>query len=151
MTTPYDTEPQSQPEVQQPQPQAFPTSAPSATTTPKRPWYKRTWVIAVAALLVGTAIGSSGGADPTTTTEYQAVAAERDQAQDDVAAAQADLEAAQGDLEAAEAEVESIAGDLPAREDAVAEAEAAAAKAGKDLANGGSSDSPGRVAPGHCC
>lgn len=101
---------------------------------PKRPWYRRTWVISVAALLVGTAIGSAGGSDPTTTTEYQAVAAERDQAKDDVAAAQADLQAARGELEASQAKVESIAGDLPAREAAVAEAEAAAAKAERDLA-----------------
>jgi len=76
-------------------------------------------IVVGAFVLIGIGAAAGGTTDPTTTAEYKAVAAERDQAKTDLAKAQSDLTAAQ-------AEVESIAGDLPDRE-------AAVAKATKDL------------------
>jgi hypothetical protein len=69
-------------------------------------------IVVGAFVLIGIGAAAGGTTDPTTTTEYKAVAAERDEAK-------ADLTTAQADLSAAQAEVESIAGDLPDREAAV--------------------------------
>lgn len=104
-----------------PNEQFAPYGAPQmqAPILPKPPWWKRTWVVAVAAGLLGIGIGgaSAGSADVTTTPEYKSIAADLDQAN-------ADLDQAKDDLADTSAELEEIAGDLPAREDAVEDAEA---------------------------
>lgn len=103
------------------QPGAVPPGGGSAEqTSAKGLWYRKTWVIAVAALLVGIMLGSasSGAADPRDSSEYRALS-------DDLETTQAELDTAEDELAAAEDELRDIAGDLPAREDAVNEAEEA--------------------------
>lgn len=123
-----------------PPPPPPPPAPPGAPGSAKRPWYKRTWVVAVAALLVGLGVGASGS-DVTTSTEYQQVSAELDQAREDLAAAEEDLEAAQreiesvaGDLPQREADLEAAQADLEAAQAALADREAAVKSAEKDVA-----------------
>lgn len=91
------------------------------------PWYRRGWVIAIAALLVGVGIGSaSGGTDPTKTSEYKSVAKDLKDAQSDLATAQSELDTATSDLK-------TIAGELPEREAQLKADQAALAKAQETL------------------
>jgi uncharacterized membrane-anchored protein YhcB (DUF1043 family) len=99
--------------------QQQPDGSTSAETSPKpkkRAWYRRTWVVAVATLVVGFVIGVSAS-DPTTSPEYQDVAAELAQTEEQ-------LETAEESLAATEEELEALAGDLPAREEQLEVAEA---------------------------
>lgn len=94
-------------------------AAPKAPST----WWKKPWVIAVAALLVGIGIGSaSATSDPKTSAEYKSLAGELE-------TVKGDLETTRGDLSIAEANAEAVLGSLPAREEAVEKAEAAVEKA----------------------
>lgn len=109
-----------QPPSPTPQP---PLGTPAGPTTATKPaWYRRTWVLVTAAVLVGLTLGASAGAtDPTTTEAYKAVVAERDGARAELTTAEDALAKTEDDLEAAQTEVQSVLGDLPAREDALDE------------------------------
>jgi hypothetical protein len=93
-----------------------PQGWPSPAT--KTPWFKRTWVIAVGAGLLGIGIGAaSAGADVKSTPEYEAVAS-------DLSASEKELSEARAELSDTKAELTEIAGDVPEREAAVEKAEA---------------------------
>jgi hypothetical protein len=103
-------------------------TAPSTTTpTQNTPWYRRTWVIAVVAGLVGLIIGAAGAGstDPTTTAEYKALSAKLDTAASARDDAESKLANAQEEVSAAQQELSTKLGDIPAREDAVSQKEAA--------------------------
>lgn len=106
----------------------------SAPANTKRPWYKRGWVMAVAALVLGLIIGAAGAgsADPMDSPEYQALSQDlqdtREQLQsteDDLQSTEDELETARGEVSSTEADLEELTGDLPAREKAVEKAQAA--------------------------
>lgn len=80
--------------------------------TTKKPWYKRTWVIIVAVLIIGIGIGGASAEtpDPTESTDYTTLS-------DKLDATQAELDATQAELDEANADLETIAGELPERED----------------------------------
>jgi len=110
-------------------PQAPRTTAPQSgrQSAAKTPWYKRGWVVATAALLLGIALGAaSAGAAPEESPEYKSLAADLDEAEAAVASSADELTAAQDELR-------DVAGDLPAREDAVEKAEAALEKREEEL------------------
>lgn len=106
------------------------------------PFYRRTWFIAVVvgvvAFGVGAAAGASGTPDPTSTTEYKALAKELDttnsdlqQTQDDLTEAQdalGDLPDREDQLEQDQEQLKQDQADLAKREQAVAAAEKAVAK-----------------------
>lgn len=95
------------------QPAYNPGPPPPPQGPAKTPWYKKTWLIVVAAALIGIGVGgaSAGGeADPTTSSAYKDVVAERDKAE-------SDLEASQAEVDKLNTEVETIAGDLPKLQD----------------------------------
>lgn len=103
--------------LEPPTQQPLPPPPPAASAKPKRPWYRRTWVAVVAALLVGVGIGSSGASsDPTASPQFKRVSAERDKAEHA-------LSGARSQLMMARAQVKKIAGDIPAREAKVSRAE----------------------------
>ena len=104
-------------------PPAHQQTAPQAEQ--KKPWWKKTWVLVLAALLVGIGIGGAGGSAEEATA-VEDTSQFKDQAKE--------LNAAQEDLAAVEADLETIAGDVPAREKAVEEAEGELAKREKSLA-----------------
>lgn len=82
----------------------------------KAVWYKRSWVIAVAAGVVGTMLGaaSSGASDVTHDPKYKAIASKLDDKADDLASAQDQLDAAGDEIDDLNTKVQTIAGDLPA-------------------------------------
>lgn len=100
------------------EPPAAPVPTPLATeASGKLPWFRRTWVLVVIALVVGIGIGgagASGSSDPKASSAYKDLVK-------NVAAADAARDKAKADLTA-------IAGDVPAREAAVTKAEADLAK-----------------------
>lgn len=93
--------------------------ADEGTGTSKRFGFRKSWAIALVSASVGIALGSAatGSSDVTTTEQYVALAAERD----DLAAT---TSAVREELADVETELESLAGDLPEREDALAQAQA---------------------------
>ena len=109
-----------------------PPPSPPAVQDPfgrtKPAWWKRTWVVATAAGLLGIGIGGASAETPDvkTTSEYESVASALQSAEKELASAEADLAKA-------ESEIESLAGDLPEREAAVKEAQSKAAATQKDL------------------
>lgn len=121
---PYQQSPQ-----QPPPPPGQPQPAPQQPVpSGKESWFKKRWLqisaTAVVALLVGVAIGMSGGVEDSP--EYKNLA-------DDLEAAESSIAARDSDLERARAEVDSIAGDLPQREKAVEEREESAKKLEAEL------------------
>ncbi len=90
------------------------------------PWYRSLWFLVIAALVVGGGVGAAAavvGADPSASSEYRAVAAQRDAAQKDLDNANTSLDSARGDLrqtstelEQVRARLDTVAGDLPERE-----------------------------------
>jgi hypothetical protein len=101
--------------------------APAVSATPatgraaaKKAWWKRGWVVAVVALLVGIGIGgaSAGGSDPKTSQAYKDLVAQstqsEQQAQQQAADDQATLEKIQGDLPAREAALRKAQSQLKA-------------------------------------
>lgn len=110
---------------------------PPVHATGKPAWYRRTWVLVAAGLLVGTGLGSASAEelDPTTTAAYKTVVSDRDQVRDDLASAETDLSEAQADLAQARVEIETIAGDLPDREAALARGQNKLEKAEASLAD----------------
>lgn len=112
-------------------------TAPGATTSPhaRRRWL--TPVIAVVALGIGAAAGAAGGtSDPTTSPEYERLAAEKSELETDVSDLTGRIEAAEaetsalesreaaldtrtGELDARGAELDTREGELVAREEAV--------------------------------
>lgn len=99
--------------------QASTSTTPTTSPSAKPSWYRRTWVIALTAGLSGLGVGaaSAGGADVTKTSEYQAVAKQRDDAK-------ASLSTKNDELSKARADLTTLAGDLPEREAAVTKKEA---------------------------
>jgi hypothetical protein len=102
---------------------AGPVAGQPSRPSAKPAWYRRGWVIGVAAFLVGVTLGaaSAGSADPTTTEEYQALSQDLDDTRGQLASARDELASIQDELK-------DVVGDLPAREDAVKDAEAAVEK-----------------------
>jgi Skp family chaperone for outer membrane proteins len=96
-----------------------PPTVTATTPSPKKAWWKRTWVLVVAALLVGVGIGSSSNSapDPKSSVEYKAAASDLRDTKSQLASTQGELTKAQGDLK-------TIAGDLPQREAALKDAQA---------------------------
>ena len=97
---------------------AGPVGLPPAAATAQKPVRKHRWVWPVAvvgALLVGIGIGGSGGGDPTTSKEYRAVVAQRDQLRGAADTASARADAAESTAKTKSAELDSRAADLDAR------------------------------------
>lgn len=96
-------------------------------------WFKRTWLVATAASLIGIGIGaaSMSSQDVTKTPEFRAVAAEQEDTASALSGTEEELEASQAEvaeLQAAVAELQAklteVEGTIPAREQAVTAKEA---------------------------
>jgi hypothetical protein len=126
---------------------ADPASPVSAGPPPKSSgsvtsWYRRGWVLAVVALLVGIGIGSAAdsSADPKESAAYksatrnlEATQAELAKSKEDLATAQADLKGIAGTLPQREATLKTNAATLDKRKTAVAAGEVALTRAKADV------------------
>jgi uncharacterized membrane-anchored protein YhcB (DUF1043 family) len=104
-----------------PQSSSTQDSAAREPSPTKAAWFKRTWVIALAAGVLGLVVGAaaSGSTGPTDSPEYKAQAKE--------------LASLTAELNDAKVEIESIAGDLPDREAALKDGQTQLAKDQQDL------------------
>lgn len=104
-------------------------AAAGAPDTAKQAWYRRGWVIGLAALLVGIIIGSAaaGGdtTDPKTSDEYKTVAGDLKDTKSELASTKADLKDLAGNLPQREAQLKKNVKSLDARQAQVKKDEAA--------------------------
>ncbi|MCW2758901.1 MAG: putative rane-bound protein [Nocardioidaceae bacterium] len=95
---------------------------------PKDPWFKKRWVLVIAAAAVGLAVGAStsGSTDPTSTGAYKRLSSRLDTAKADLTDAQAataDAKAALGDLPSRQADLAAGQQKLKSDQDALASRE----------------------------
>jgi hypothetical protein len=100
----------------------FPTAPADGSVSKKRAWWRRGWVIAVAALLIGIGIGGASGdsSDPKTSPAYKDLAAQlsqvKQQAKQQAASDQTKLQEVQGNLPAREAALKKAQSQLKSDE-----------------------------------
>jgi Protein of unknown function (DUF2510) len=102
-----------------------------ASSTAKRVWYRRGWVIGLAALVIGIGIGgaSAGGTpDPKTSQAYKDLASQLKQSEQQAADATAKLETVQGNLPGREAAVKKSEAQVKRDQAAVAARERSVTK-----------------------
>lgn len=88
-------------------------------------WFRRTWVVATAAGLIGIGIGAASMTpDVTQAPEYQSVAQERDDAEAETDEKAEELTELHAQLAETQAKVAEVEGSIPAREQAVSTTEA---------------------------